>query len=359
MEEIGVRTGLIYGAYHYGDQLGAKLGHVPVIIPLAWFMMIYPSWMVARALIRGIKIHSIPGLTAQALVAAMVMTAWDVVMDPSMAAAGNWIWENGGAYFGVPRHNYLGWLLTTFLVYWIVGWLWRDTKHTTSVTKAFQALPVIVYSFFAVRYVTAGGLPALQLIALFSMGMPALVALLQVCMNKNDTTVAHQATIQPGGPGGRGEAMVQTQRVAILTPLAVGAIAVLCTIFIHALAVVATVNFVRREKRLGREGAGVFTNLAIVASAMSFALVAHLIEIALWAVLFVICGEFQEFGTAYYFSAVNYTTLGYGDLIMSPAWKLLGPLEAADGTLMFGVSTAIIFALIVRLVQAQFEDLRT
>jgi hypothetical protein len=152
--------------------------------------------------------------------------------------------------------------------------------------------------------------------------------------------------------------MMQTQPVAILIPLAVGAIAVLCTIFIHALAVVATVNFVRREKRLGREGAGVFTNLAIVALAMSFALVAHLIEIGFWAVLFLICGEFHEFGIAYYFSAVNYTTLGYGDLIMSPAWKLLGPLEAADGTLMFGVSAAIIFAVIVRLVQAQFEDLR-
>jgi len=154
------------------------------------------------------------------------------------------------------------------------------------------------------------------------------------------------------------EEMTQTNRIAILIPLAVGAIAVLCTIFIHAMAVGGTVNFIRREKRLGREGAGLWTNLAIVASAMSFLFLAHLIEIALWAVLFVICGEFPEFGIAYYHSAVNYTTLGYGDLIMSPSWKLLGPLEAADGTLMFGVSTAIIFALIVRLVQAQFEDLR-
>ena len=151
---------------------------------------------------------------------------------------------------------------------------------------------------------------------------------------------------------------MQTQRVAILIPLAVGAIAVLCTIFIHALAVAATVNFVRREKRLGREGAGLWTNLGIVSLAMSFILVAHLIEIALWAGLFVVCGEFHEFGTAYYHSAVNYTTLGYGDLIMSPSWKLLGPLEAADGTFMFGVSPAIIFAVIVRMVQAQFEDLR-
>ena len=151
---------------------------------------------------------------------------------------------------------------------------------------------------------------------------------------------------------------MQTQRVAILVPLAVGGIVAACTIFIHALAVGATVNFVRREKRLGREGLGLWSNLAIVALAMSFVLVAHLIEIALWAVLFVICGEFQEFGFAYYHSAVNFTTLGYGDVIMTSSWKLLGPLEAADGALMFGVSTAMIFAVIVRLVQAKFEDLR-
>jgi hypothetical protein len=152
--------------------------------------------------------------------------------------------------------------------------------------------------------------------------------------------------------------MTQTHRVALLIPLAVGAIAVLCTLFIHALAVVGTVNFIRREKRLGREGTALGTDLAIVILALSFAFAAHLIEIALWAVLFIICGEFQEFGIAYYHSAVNYTTPGYGDLIMSPSWKLLGPLEAADGTLMFGVSTAMIFAVIIRLIQAKFEDLR-
>jgi len=78
-----------------------------------------------------------------------------------------------------------------------------------------------------------------------------------------------------------------------------------------------------------------------------------------WAILFVICGEFSELGAAYYHSAVNYTTLGYGDLIMTPSWRMLGPLEAANGMLMFGVSTAIIFAVIQRLIQARFTDLRS
>ncbi len=99
-------------------------------------------------------------------------------------------------------------------------------------------------------------------------------------------------------------------------------------------------------------------DLTIVALVMSFAFAAHLIEIAVWALLFMVCGEFQKFGAAYYHSAVNYSTLGYGDVIMSPSWKLLGPLEAADGSLMFGVSTAMIFAVILRLIQTRFTDLR-
>jgi putative membrane protein len=187
MEEIGVRTGLIFGAYHYSDHLGAKLGHVPIIIPLAWFMMIYPSRAVARALIPTLDARSLRGLTALASLAALVMTGWDVVMDPPMAAAGNWIWENGGAYFGVPRHNYAGWLLTTFLVYWIVGWLAVATPTPQLAgeprkTQLFASLPVIVYAFFALRYVEASRLPALQLIALFSMGVPAFIALLQLAV---------------------------------------------------------------------------------------------------------------------------------------------------------------------------------
>jgi hypothetical protein len=102
-----------------------------------------------------------------------------------------------------------------------------------------------------------------------------------------------------------------------------------------------------------------WTDVAIVARAMSIAIVAHLIEIALWAVLFITCREFPDFGTAYYHSAVNYTTLGYGDLIMTPSWKLLGPLEAAAGMLMFGFSTAMLFAVIQRLIETRYADLRS
>jgi hypothetical protein len=144
----------------------------------------------------------------------------------------------------------------------------------------------------------------------------------------------------------------------MLIPLPVGIITFIATIFIHALPLSATVTIVRREKSLGLTGVSLWINFVTVALIILFALLAHLVEIALWALVFVRCGEFQDFATAYYHSAVNYTTLGYGDLLMSPKWRLLGPLEAANGILMFGVSTAMIFTLILRLTQARFMDLK-
>jgi len=186
MEEIGVRTGLIYGAYHFGDMLGAKLGHVPIIIPLAYFMMIYPSWMVARTLLRGIKTDSIAGITALAGVAALVVTAWDLVMDPGMARAGNWVWEHGGVYFGVPRRNYLGWLLTTFIVYWIAAYYWSKLDRRHNATRGFAALPLLVYAAYALHYLAPNPIPELQLIALFAMVAPALLALMQCFLPRND-----------------------------------------------------------------------------------------------------------------------------------------------------------------------------
>jgi hypothetical protein len=152
--------------------------------------------------------------------------------------------------------------------------------------------------------------------------------------------------------------MTQILRIPILIPLAVAAVVILCTIFIHALPVSATVDFLRRARRLGRTGKSFWSDFAIIVLAMLATLGAHLLEIALWAELFVLCGEFADFGTAYYHSAVNYTTLGYGDLIMTPRWRLLGPLEAANGMLLFGVSTAMVFALVQWLIQARFTDLK-
>jgi hypothetical protein len=72
-------------------------------------------------------------------------------------------------------------------------------------------------------------------------------------------------------------------------------------------------------------------------------------QIAVWATVFVLCGEFVDFETAFYHSSVNFTTLGYGDVIMSRQWRLLGPLEALNGSLMLGLSAAMLFTVLSRL----------
>lgn len=66
----------------------------------------------------------------------------------------------------------------------------------------------------------------------------------------------------------------------------------------------------------------------------------NLAQVAIWALLFRLLGEFPQYGDAFYHSAVNFATLGYGDIVMSARHKLLGPLEAMNGALMIGASTA-------------------
>ena len=82
---------------------------------------------------------------------------------------------------------------------------------------------------------------------------------------------------------------------------------------------------------------------------------AHLVDIALWALLYCLCGEFAEFEAAYYHSAVNFSTLGYGDIVMSARWRLLGPMEAMNGIVMFSLSTALMFALLTRLIERRLK----
>lgn len=150
---------------------------------------------------------------------------------------------------------------------------------------------------------------------------------------------------------------MRNDQIGVWLPVLAGSSAALCTIVIHSLALGASVSLVRRERRLGRAGSGLFIDLGIFVASICFAFAAHLSEIALWAVLIKVCDNVKSFEVAYYLSASNYTTLGAGELSMGSFWKLLGPLEAANGALMFGVSTAMVFAVAQRLMRARFEDL--
>lgn len=145
--------------------------------------------------------------------------------------------------------------------------------------------------------------------------------------------------------------------VDIVVPLLLGLFSFAVTTVLHAFPLRATVDFIRREETRGRLGTTFRGDIAIVARTIAYATPAHLLAVACWAVLFMLCGEFHDFGNAYYHSAVNYTTLGYGDVVMSPRWRLLGPLEAANGVLLFGVTAATVFAVIQKLVESRETNL--
>ncbi len=95
------------------------------------------------------------------------------------------------------------------------------------------------------------------------------------------------------------------------------------------------------------EGFGFDTYVISVVLLMLF--VGHLVQIAIWAALFMYIGEFGDFLTAFYHSAVNFASLGYGDIVMSEKWRLLGALEASNGVLMFGLSAGTILSVMSNL----------
>ena len=138
--------------------------------------------------------------------------------------------------------------------------------------------------------------------------------------------------------------------------LLVGIGAFALSVLVESIAVAAGVSIFEAMIRRGR-AEGSFRNITFVLHRITPLLLAsHLVQIALWGVVFMLCGQFDDFGTAFYHSAVNYTTLGYGDLVMAQPWRLLGPIEAMAGTLMAGLSAAILFAVLHRLIEHRLAD---
>jgi hypothetical protein len=97
--------------------------------------------------------------------------------------------------------------------------------------------------------------------------------------------------------------------------------------------------------RRGYRGWGFWRNVAVMMIVTLILAAAHLAQIALWALALLLYGQISGFARALYLSAQNYTTLCYGDILLPERWRLLGPLEAMNGLLFFGLSTAVLFAV--------------
>lgn len=116
----------------------------------------------------------------------------------------------------------------------------------------------------------------------------------------------------------------------------------LCLLLQSLLMVMAIRYYARNMHHL--ESATIGASLILVSSVMMLLVLGNLAQVMIWAALFLFLGEFSNFRDAVYHSAVNFATLGYGDIVMSEKHRILGPLEAINGVLMIGVSTAALTA---------------
>ncbi|MFD1496902.1 carotenoid biosynthesis protein [Streptosporangium lutulentum] len=167
-EWIGIRTGLPFGDYGYGDLLRPQLGGVPVIVALAWGGMGLAAHATAAAAAPGSR-------RGRIVLGALALTAWDLFLDPQMIRLNLWTWHDPGPYRGVPIGNFAGWLLVSLLVMALIDHIVADpAARSTGLVAIYTVMAVMETVGFAMVFdppdplvATAGGI---------SMGLFALLA---------------------------------------------------------------------------------------------------------------------------------------------------------------------------------------
>lgn len=145
----------------------------------------------------------------------------------------------------------------------------------------------------------------------------------------------------------------------IITNFFVGLPAMLLCVAIQAWAAFWCVrHFMRQIRRVKPEERSI-AGIGPLLVAMTAMMLGSFAQVGLWGILFIAIGEFSELYEAIYHSAVNFASLGYGDIIMSKNWKLLGPLEAINGVLMLGMSAAALMVILQQLIKVQFSNAAT
>ncbi|MEQ8755144.1 MAG: carotenoid biosynthesis protein [Coleofasciculus sp. G1-WW12-02] len=149
-ELLGTSTGFPFGHYGYLNGLGYKIADlVPFTIPLSWFYLGLVSYLLARVGLeaRVATNRSVSWLRHFGAIAigAVLLTSWDFVLDPAMsqAAVPFWLWEQPGAFFGMPYQNFAGWLGTGAVFMTVATLFWQKTPMALS--RSQLGLPLAVY----------------------------------------------------------------------------------------------------------------------------------------------------------------------------------------------------------------------
>ena len=131
----------------------------------------------------------------------------------------------------------------------------------------------------------------------------------------------------------------------MLRQIAFGATVSLANIAVHAVAMIVVIRVARSvaAKWLSFPTLRLAT---VMVGTVAVLMAAHMTEIVIWSMAYAFVDVAPEGADQLYFAFVNFTTLGYGDVLPVPDWRLLGPMTAMDGVLLFGWSTAVIFEVL-------------
>ena len=144
--------------------------------------------------------------------------------------------------------------------------------------------------------------------------------------------------------------------------LLVGSGVSVCNIAIHALVMTSIVRLARDIGTTNAINSRVHPSwllIGVMVPIISALMVIHVLEVSVWALAYLLLNATPAGHDVLYFAFVNYTTLGYGDITPAEGWKLLGPLTAMNGVLLFGWSTAFIYAVLRRVLAHIIPDLGT
>jgi hypothetical protein len=134
----------------------------------------------------------------------------------------------------------------------------------------------------------------------------------------------------------------------MIVSLLIGCIMITANLAIQILVVISMIRFFTRTAPAFGTQVSFFQDARVLFLSLLGLFAGNLFQVGTWALLFLQLGEFDIYKTAFYHSLVNFTSLGYGDIVMSEKWRMLGGLEAANGVLMFALTGGTVLSVMTR-----------